>query len=395
MKNYASFIDNKCIALWEKRILEINKYLEYTSENFDTNEWEFIILRFLNDTIIQINDEKWTCEFIDEFEKVMSTFPQYTEEKGFILLCLANTLTNVPLSENSYIESKIDSILCLLRSEYDDEVKICAKMCKITAQTHQKILLNKLNEISKNETNGKKSMKFFNFLSARGGNASIDKIKLSLLICYSEIATIDTQEMAIQLIELKVLPFAYDQLKSNSKITIQIQALKTIKNIIELFHQNQNIVNSKFFEDRDEMLFTILELLYGNGNTGNLLTVNILETARTLVKLSPNLKASQKTKVFKIIFENLFPTKYDAGTAQLLLLLKEILVQQVTPTILEEIFCLLQMWMIENDSQQRLIAVKLLKNIFTCYLENIRFESTNNFELTGKKDFNNNYCFPM
>ncbi|KAH0615936.1 hypothetical protein JD844_026598, partial [Phrynosoma platyrhinos] len=148
-----SMIHDEILDLWLGRITLLLQYLKRRQDTFEQNEWENMLLLFLEDTIFQISDELWVNYFVQSLvlqlshcspcEKIVSIYGKLKLEEKFLYKCWG---TAMKASRGTLIQPSLWSIVQEIRFYESEEREGFAYGLGICAIHHMKEVLSILDE---------------------------------------------------------------------------------------------------------------------------------------------------------------------------------------------------------------------------------------------------------
>ncbi|KAJ4431384.1 hypothetical protein ANN_19981 [Periplaneta americana] len=442
LRNYALNISRHLKPLWEQKIPELISHLENCKGNWDVRIWEDLVLEFLSATLTEMDEEKWTVGLGVKLMEQAPLYQNYPEERGMLYKCLAVTVCHT--TDAQFINHQLDVMLSSMRQHSTSESKACARAIGICTRNHLELVLLKLEKLGKEELT-RKSSRLLSFMKDVKHEGEIERARLTLLMCYGEVALEAPGTQLLPQLEQSIAQWVLHQLQTAKDAAVREASLRTLGNIAEALHPNRNTLRV-VLNSRGEILNQTLSQLrpqYSNiGLNSRRLdlypTTTAAATATTIIiiinrphlwsngqrvwlrnqvarsysKLPPSLTTEERISVLKTCFDKVYSAAaavagdsspdepagdvnscMDVGWADhmsLILsclgsLVQGLLLDSVSPATLDEIFTLLEPWLMKKNSYQRAAAISTLRSILQCYLDNINFgyEAPTKFSQSG------------
>lgn len=408
LKNFACYVHKHLQALWDIQIPILLKYLEQNSDNWKQQQWEDRVLEFLTCTIKEVDELRWTESLTSKFMEQVPLYHDNGEEKGFLFKCMAISVCFV--QDVNCIKQKLDVILGSARLNNIIEANACAKAIAICSRIHLATVLTKLNSVRKEELL-KKSSKFlsFTFMKDVKHEVEIEKLRYTIVACYSELVLEAPSEKLLITIEHEVLDWVVTELQNTKDFQIRQICLIAIGNIAEAMHPGRNVLHIRM-QSRDDVLNIVLnQLQLHNGSEYIELFPTIIPVVTALVKLRNELEPDQRINIMQVCFDTIYNaasiycklntnSNNDVSYGDLKLapnvfnsfdklntLVQALLLQSVSPATLDDILTMLEPWLSKRKPEQRLPAIENVKSVLECYLSNMKFayEAPSQFGQTG------------
>ncbi|XP_069674813.1 maestro heat-like repeat-containing protein family member 1 isoform X2 [Periplaneta americana] len=414
LRNYALNISRHLKPLWEQKIPELISHLENCKGNWDVRIWEDLVLEFLSATLTEMDEEKWTVGLGVKLMEQAPLYQNYPEERGMLYKCLAVTVCHT--TDAQFINHQLDVMLSSMRQHSTSESKACARAIGICTRNHLELVLLKLEKLGKEELT-RKSSRLLSFMKDVKHEGEIERARLTLLMCYGEVALEAPGTQLLPQLEQSIAQWVLHQLQTAKDAAVREASLRTLGNIAEALHPNRNTLRV-VLNSRGEILNQTLSQLrpqYSNiGLNSRRLDLypTVLRVAIALIKLPPSLTTEERISVLKTCFDKVYSAAaavagdsspdepagdvnscMDVGWADhmsLILsclgsLVQGLLLDSVSPATLDEIFTLLEPWLMKKNSYQRAAAISTLRSILQCYLDNINFgyEAPTKFSQSG------------
>ncbi|CAG9840062.1 unnamed protein product [Diabrotica balteata] len=404
--------------VWDGKIPQLLKYLEQNLENFNVIEWHDLVFDFLNillettsnesfNEIIVINAKK-QLDIYSSTRYIASQNGDYQikqSEKQFLLKCLAIALCY--LKDKETVMQTLDSILNNVKLTDYAESQTCAEAVGICSRTHLQLVLEKLATIRK-EVLTKKSSKFLNFLKDQKHEVALDRLRYTVLCSYAQVCNEAPSHELLQVIQSEILEYAVGELVNSKDFPIRKICLRTIQAAADAMHPNRNSLHVKM-NDRDNIIRLVSSHIHLHSGPEYIeLFPLIIPTVTALVRLPVPIESEDRIKLLKLFFDNVYnaatvyckinPDNTDKYYGELKLvphvtksftelnqLVKDLLLQNLSPATLDEIVTLLEPWLSKKRQEQRLPAAETLRLVLQTYLDNMKFayECPTTFGQTG------------
>lgn len=414
LRNYVLNVNHHLKPLWEKKIPELVCHIDRCKGNWDERIWEDLLLQFLSETLTEVDEEKWSVGLGVKLMEQTSLYQSYPEERGMLFKCLAVTVCHT--TDMQFIRHQLDVMLSSMRQNSISESKACARAVGICARNHLESVLLKLEKL-RNEELTRKSPRLLNFMKDMKHEVEVERVRLTLLLCYGEVALQASDIQLLPQLEQGIAQWVLQQMQTAKDESVRKASLRTLGNIAEALQPNRNTLHV-ILQSRNELLNqTLCQLHPQYSNTGPTnrrleLYPIVLHVAMALIKLPPSLTAEERVSVLKTCFDRVYTAaalmaedinpeespgdinnSMDMGWADhmnLILdclgsLVQELLLDSVSPATLDDIFTLLEPWLIKKNSQQRAASISTLHSILQCYLDNVNFsyEAPSKFSQSG------------
>lgn len=328
-------------------------------------------------------------------------------EKRLILKCVA--ITACHLNDKNRVLQTLDIILENVKLNDMLELQACAEAVGSCSRRHLQIVLDKLSAIRK-DVLLKRASKFFNFhfMKDQKSESGVEKVRYVVIYSYAEVCNEAPAEPLLRIIEHEILDFVINELTNCKDFNIRKACLRTIGCIADAMHPNRNTLHIRM-QDRDNVLQLVsAQVQLHNGPEYIELFPVILPVLTSLVRLPLPLETQQRVDLLKLCFDNVFNacaiyckigidnTDSYYGDSKLVpcitssftklnQLVQELLLQNLSPSTLDEIVTLLEIWLCRKKVGQRLPAVETLRVVLQTYLDNMKFayDTPSSFGQTG------------
>lgn len=409
LRNYVLHVHKHLQALWDLQIPQLLKYLEQYTDTWDNKIWEDKVLEFLTCTIKEVDEIKWTETLASKLMEQVPLYNDNGEEKGFLFKCLATATCFI--EDVNCVKQKIDVILGSAKLNNMIEADACARAVAICSRIHLASVLLKLNTIRREEL-VKRTSKFLsfniNFMKDVKHEVEIEKLRYTVIACYSELVLEAPSEKLLITIEHEILNWVVQELHNTKEFQIRQICLTAIGNIAEAMHPTRNVLHIRM-QQRDEVLNIVLSQLQLHSGAEYIeLFPTIIPVITSLVKLRNELESEQRVNIMKMCFDtiynaaaiycklNISDNNVSYGDLKLAPnvfnsfkklndLTQALLLQSVSPATLDDILTMLEPWLGKRKPEQRLPAIENVNSVLDCYLKNMKFayEAPSQFGQTG------------
>lgn len=408
LRNFAPFVNKHLQGRWDEYIPLLVKFLEQNSDKWSNKLWEEQVLEFITVTIKDVDEIRWTESLTTKFMEQVPLYSENGEEKGFLFKCLATAACHI--QDVNCVKQKIDTILGSARLNNMIEANACAKAIAICSRVHLSTVLFKLNVVRKEELL-KKASKFlnFNFIKDNKQDIEIEKLRYTVIACYSELVLVAPAEKLLITIEHEILNWIVQELQNTKDFQIRQICLASIGNIAEAMYPSRNPLHIRM-STRDDVLNIVLgNLQLHSGAEYIELFPTIIPVLTSLVRLRNELNSEMRINILKTSFDTIYNaasiycklnvnSNNDVSYGELKLapnvfnsfdklneLVQTLLLQSVSPATLDDILTMLEPWLGKRKPEQRLPAIENCKSILECYLTNMKFsyEAPSQFSQTG------------
>ncbi|KAJ1195196.1 hypothetical protein NDU88_004477 [Pleurodeles waltl] len=395
--------------IWEKEIPALLSYLEdHTEMTLPQKEWEDKLLQFLGDSLNAISDDAWICQLSQEMGKRLNCYSGFFVEKNFLYKCIGTVLR---ISSNKDMVSRqLQELLATARYQEEGEREGLASAIGICSVTHLDVTLLKLEEFLKSDVL-KKYMSLFNIFKDRNEN-DLEKIKSSLILCYGYVAMYAPKELVLSRIESDILRGIFQYFNSKVlgiKVETKDLTLKLclIRSICMIAMAICNSMQSSFFNfsRKAELIAQMMEFIKSEPleSLKSPLRQRAIVCCTHLVKLEPPLSEQEKYNLISTSINCVFslppsePMKEKEGSLNNLAkevlihdtidalkeLLKSIMLWNLTPNGLQEMFLHLGLWIKSTKEYERERAVDVSASLLEFYLQKLNVNTVMPFYNLG------------
>ncbi|XP_027713440.1 maestro heat-like repeat-containing protein family member 1 isoform X4 [Vombatus ursinus] len=375
---------------WKKTIPPLVNYLEeHNEETLSQKEWEEKLLMFLRDTLIVVSDNTWICQLSLEMCKQLNCYNGTPLEKNFLYKCIGTTLGAT--SNKEIVKKHLQELLETAR--YQEEVEREGLSCAfgICAINHLDDTLIKLEDFVKSDI-FRKSVGIFNIFKDRS-DTEVDKVKSTLILCYGQVAMHAPQELVLARIESHILRNVFQYF--NTKVlgikvetkdeTLKLCLIRSICMISQAICKS--VPSSPFvFSQKAELVAQMMEFIRAE-------PMDFLKTAirkRAMIActylstLEPPLEDLDKAELVHSCLHSVLALPSDAGITSscqqilyfdtmtaLMDLLTSLLLRNLTPRGLQNMFEHLTPWIKSPKGHERERALGLSAYLLRYFLEHL------------------------
>lgn len=401
LKYYAPCINKFLQPRWLEKIPELTLCLTKSITEFDEKLFEFLRV-----TIKDVDDYKFPESLVNKLSDQIVLYPispppqceyfvpKFSQEKGMLLKVLGITLQYV--TDIQSIETKIDLIFSISRQEKvvdksstngDIETILidAARSLGFISKVHLEIVLKKINSLIQEEGSRKSPGSFFsglNFMKDNQKESDLLKINVLAIESYAHIVQMAPHEAVLKDIDSKMVNYLYKQLCETKDFTLRKSVLSTLLTISEQILIAKDVGCD--FATRNQLLDQLLQI---DSSTENLpLFPIILKIATNLVKIQSQSNDDQ-IKIHNFFEEScrkffsvaqLLKNKFDSveddernsflakhlnlSLPELNAFLKAVFEQNASPSTLDDINSVLEMWIRDKNSEVRICAGHVMNN---------------------------------
>lgn len=422
LKYYAPCINKFLKPRWLERIPELTLCLTKSITEFDEKLFEFLRI-----TIKDVDDYKFPESLVHKLSDQIVLYPisapqgeyfvpKFAQEKGMLLKLLGITLQYV--TDIQTIESKIDLIFSISRQEKvidkssstgDIETMLidAARSLGFISKVHLEIVLKKISALIQEEGSRKSPGSFFsglNFMKDNQKESDLFKINVLAIESYAHIVQMAPHDAVFKDIDSKMINYLFKQLCETKDFTLRKSVLSTLLIISE-----QILIAKDVGCDLTTKFQLLDQLLQIDSSTENLpLFPIILKIATNLVKIRSqppdeikiqNFFEESCRKFFSVAQQlknkfdsvedderNSFLAKYlNLSLPELNAFLKAVFEQNASPSTLDDINCVLEMWIRDKNSEVRICAGHVMNNSLEVYIKTVKIgcEAPSKFNQTG------------
>ncbi|XP_043547011.1 maestro heat-like repeat-containing protein family member 1 [Chiloscyllium plagiosum] len=396
----APLVHPQLVRVWNEEIPPLIQHLEENSEgSLPQRHWEDKLLLLLSRSLeaVALGDETWSSQLSEEMTKHLSNYGNRPHEKGFLYKCVGVVLRQT--GSHNVVRKQLVEILQSVRHTEPLEregVAVCIGFC---AKTHLDITLTKLEEFGKSDTL-KKSPSLFQILKDKS-DVDVEKAKSTLILCYGYLTLYAPKELILARIEKDVIKQVLSHfntkvlgIKVETKdLTIKLSLMKSISLIARAIYANEQN-NSYNFTRKRELLVYMQDLI-------KLEPMDVLRTpirqhamitCTHLLKLDPMVNETDMFELIRTCLDSVFglpplgmdrskdETCIDVKEREVLYtetlgalqeLLKQILVQDLTPEGLQVVFKHVEGWITSSRDWERERAMIVTSRLLLFYLERL------------------------
>ncbi|XP_027713438.1 maestro heat-like repeat-containing protein family member 1 isoform X2 [Vombatus ursinus] len=366
---------------WKKTIPPLVNYLEeHNEETLSQKEWEEKLLMFLRDTLIVVSDNTWICQLSLEMCKQLNCYNGTPLEKNFLYKCIGTTLGAT--SNKEIVKKHLQELLETAR--YQEEVEREGLSCAfgICAINHLDDTLIKLEDFVKSDI-FRKSVGIFNIFKDRS-DTEVDKVKSTLILCYGQVAMHAPQELVLARIESHILRNVFQYFNTKDE-TLKLCLIRSICMISQAICKS--VPSSPFvFSQKAELVAQMMEFIRAE-------PMDFLKTAirkRAMIActylstLEPPLEDLDKAELVHSCLHSVLALPSDAGITSscqqilyfdtmtaLMDLLTSLLLRNLTPRGLQNMFEHLTPWIKSPKGHERERALGLSAYLLRYFLEHL------------------------
>ncbi|XP_051827268.1 maestro heat-like repeat-containing protein family member 1 isoform X3 [Antechinus flavipes] len=374
---------------WKKTIPPLISYVEeHNDETLSQKEWEEKLLMFLRDTLMVVSDNTWICQLSLEMCKQLNCYNGSPLEKNFLYKCIGTTLGAA--SNKEIVRKHLQELLETARYQEEAEREGLACGFGICAINHLDDTLIKLEDFVKSDI-FRKSVGIFNIFKDRS-DTEVDKVKSTLILCYGQVAMHAPQELVLARIESDILRnvFQYFNTKvlgikvETKDLTLKLCLIRSICMISQAICKS--VQSSSFvFSQKAELVAQMMEFIRAE-------PMDFLKTAirkRAMIActylstLEPPLEELDKAELVHSCLHSVLGLPSDAGITScqktlffdtmtaLKDLLTSLLLRNLTPQGLQNMFEHLTPWIKSPKGHERERALGLSAYLLRFFLEHL------------------------
>lgn len=389
---------------WEQEIPGLLKSLEESDENvLQQKEWEDKLLKLLADSLQTVGDDGWTCDLSQEMRKQLNTYSSSTIQKNFLYKCIGATLG--ACCNRDVVRKGLQELLTNAQYQEESEREGLAVAFGICSAHHLDDTLEKLSEFLKSDIM-KKHVNFFNLFKDRA-DGDLEKIKSALILCYGYVAVYAPTELVLPRIESDILRnvFLYFHTKvlgikvEPKDLSLKLCFIRSIS-MIGLAICNSTQAGFFNFSRKSELISQLVEFLKMEpmDELKSALRHRALLACTYLVKLEPPLNDTSRLELINTALGSVFPlppigsgtpgelhkeTLYGDTLDALVELLRSLILWNLTPQGLQDIFQILNPWIKSTKEHERERALEVSARILEFYLQKLNVNSVVTFHNLG------------
>uniref|UniRef100_UPI00398EDEB3 maestro heat-like repeat-containing protein family member 1 n=1 Tax=Pristiophorus japonicus TaxID=55135 RepID=UPI00398EDEB3 len=392
-------IHEAIVQRWEEEIpLFVNNLVETSEKPLPQQEWEERLIPLLSKTLETIHDEQWTCQLIDVITQQISISHSYPQQKGFLYKCLGMVLHH---SGSTDIKRQIGQMLqsAQHREAVEREgVAVGIGFCSITnfEATFSSLMDCNLNLLKKSRSSL--------HVDKDQSDLEVDNAKSTLVLCSGYLAIKAPLDLLLSRTENHILSLLNEQLnqlgqrlkEESQDLTLTLSLIKSVTLIARAVQCSSRTFPSSFSR-KSELLKYMQQLI--EAEPTELLQTPIRPLAMNaclhLVQLNPRLNEADQCQLIKSCLRSIFslvfvdPNQDQDGTAlnpggrdlytdsvaALYCLLKQLLLQNLSPEGLQTIYKYVETWIISPREYERERAVDMTSKLLTFYWQELDAEN--------------------
>jgi len=388
LKTFVANIHPALRELWDSRFPLLLHYLEQ-HDGVENHQWDNWLLDLLADSLTKIGDDDWRCRMASSLVQQMSMYPADSLEKGFSMKAVGVVLHQV--NKDKIILDNLSAVfLACLDSGHNEDA--CAEAFGVTAGTHLKLVLSKLDTLYKSHITKRKSSGFFGFLRDRAGEETQNRCLTIILHSVGQSARHAPPEELLDAAEKLIRDFLYPGLNScKDAHTIQDAVLVAVSEVSIALHKVLETNSSFTMPMQDELLGCVVAVL--QDNLVSLRSKQMaLRAVTNIIQLPPVLTQITRCALLKASFNTLFNSFLEADCFKLEdytmardleqkltsiadslhILIKELLIQDMEQSTVDEIFTMLETWLRLDQPMSRELSVNILQGALQVYSKNMK-----------------------
>ncbi|XP_064010558.1 maestro heat-like repeat-containing protein family member 1 isoform X2 [Pogoniulus pusillus] len=380
--------------LWSKKVpLLVEHIEENTEKSLSQKEWEEKLLLFLQETLVAVADNAWSCHFVTEMCRQLGSYNGFPLEKNFLYKCIGTTLG--ACTSKDLVQKQLQELLETARYHEEAEREGLASCFGICAINHLEETLAKLEEFVRSDV-FKKSVGLFSIFKDRS-DGDVERIKSSLILCYGYVAACAPKELLLPRVEADILKniFQYFNTKvlgikvETKDLTLKLCLIRSICMISQAIYSGRSC-GDFVFSRKAELVAQMVEFIKAEP----------LETLRTpvrqramvactyLVILEPHLSDPDRTELMDTCLAGVLALPplereenggdifnremlYGDTISALKDLLKSLLQRNLTPHGLQDMFAHLGPWIKSGKEHERQRAVEVSAALLDFYLSKL------------------------
>ncbi|GLG92482.1 Uncharacterized protein GBIM_00172 [Gryllus bimaculatus] len=397
LQRYAASVNRLLPPLWEQRIPELLHHLEALGSDDDSQHrdhvWEDLLLEFVAATLTEIDQSAWALSLGSTLLAQYNNTPtQLTAERAALSKCLALAASHA--SDAGLLKRSLDALLGGARLHTAEESEAIGRAVGLLSRRHLAPVLARLDVLQKEEATLRRSsgrLLGIGWRGGGGGEANADRACLTLASCYGQVA--------MEAPATDLLP----ALEAGPDGPLKQVVLQALGCVAEGLHPNRSS-SPLGLSKRADVLAQVLSQL----KSQNIAVMTVtLQVTTSFLKLPPALNTEDRIAVLRVSFEEVFGSLFlttkeqavereggeslsdDHATSSLLsalgALTQALLLASTTPAVLDDVFSLLEPWLIVRSPSQRAAALSVLNGALQCYVSNMKFscEAPSRFGQTG------------
>ncbi|CAH1780505.1 unnamed protein product, partial [Owenia fusiformis] len=396
MKSMSPNFHENLVELWDTVIPKLIAYLEEVSEDeekWSQKNWEDLMLKMLSKSVEQVNDEEWLSDFGEALGSQIPLYSTSSEEKNFLYKCLGIVLRKS--TKKDFVNKQIDVIFSSVKHTSQTEREGCAIGLGFSATSHLDAVLAKLEHIAKNDI-GKKSSGFLGFIKDMKSDENTERVKATLMLCYGFVTLYSPPLLIVSRMEASILRSIDPHFSHIKDTSVKQNLIRTVQLIGKALHVDH--LQTAYSFTKRKGLLTHMQT-YLKAEHPKVLDTETralaIDACTSLIKLEPKLEEAEMFDVIKDATDCVMGLPLDAAVGskktnkeetydqvlehEVLLeatlesldeLLRELLLRNLDPSGLQDVYKHVFPWMVSLHEFERERAVQRLLKILNCYLDN-------------------------
>ncbi|XP_063306959.1 maestro heat-like repeat-containing protein family member 1 [Pelobates fuscus] len=377
---------------WSQEIPALLQCLEEAAEKpLQQIEWEDKLLKFLVATLQSVEDDAWKCQLSIDMNKQLPNYNVFSTEKNFLYRCIGTTLGMCV--NRDMVRKQLQDLLATARYQEETDREGLAAAFGICSVHHLDDTLEKMSEFLKSDIM-KKNLGIFNIFKDRS-DGDLEKIKSALILCYGYVAIYAPTELVLPRIESDILRniFLYFHTKvlgikvESKDLTLRLCLIRSIS-MVGLAICNSSQAGFFNFSRKVDLITQLMEFIKSEpaDTMKTALRHRCLVACTYLIKLEPPLSDANKSELINTSLTSIFslPPVGTGGAGDLLKetlykdtlmalkdLLRSLLVWNLTPSGLQEMFQIMSPWIKSSKEHERERALDVSADLLDCYLHKL------------------------
>ena len=400
LQHFAPNINKHIPALWKQRIQLLQHYLEthivpdsgVPRSTWSQEQWEEWILKFVDDTLIEIDLEEWNSALVKEMFQQLSLYKMSDTipERTFLVKCMGVVLKRV--SSRAIVSDLLNSLF--LEVDHNDlgQKQACAMAFGVCGERHFNLALEKLEVLLKSGYS-KRHNGLFSFLRDSKTEETQIAIRNSIVLCAGQIALRANKNDLRSKCDELVNKFIMPALKG-SLLLVKITALRSVTDLAKAIQpSNEEVEQTIELVHHGDLIHEAIDCM--KNTEWDIESKHVaLTTTLHLIQCPPFVSQMTRCSLMKACFTAVFPSLVCHHFAKaedfselskkendlrnmvksLELMVQVLLKQEMEQSTLDEIFTLLEPWLKKEYPLSREMACKILCLALHTFVENVAFE---------------------
>ncbi|XP_067896018.1 maestro heat-like repeat-containing protein family member 1 [Heterodontus francisci] len=399
------------VKVWEEKIpLLVQDLMQSSEKSLPQQEWEEKLILFLSESLEAIDDERWTCQLRDDINQQITISHSYPQQKGFLFKCLGMVLQH---TKSTDMKKEIQQMLQSAQHEETFEREGVAVGIGFCSITHFEATFSRLVDYS--HLNLLQKTRSFLHIQNEESDLRVDNAQSTMVLCFGYLALNAPPDLVLPRIEDHIFPFLRDQLcqlgqrlkEESQDLTLTLSLIKSVTLMARAMQSSSHTVPLNFSRKRE--LLKYMQQLIGAEPTGLLqipIQLSAMNACLHLLQVNPRLTEAENCQLLDICLRSIFTlvpvvssqdqdgtpvtpeggeTLHSESMAALHRLLKQVLLQNLSPQGFQSVYKLVDHWVTSPSDCERERAVDTTLKLLAFYWQELNAESHQTVDNPVKK----------